>query len=169
MKKDHEERKKEFVLSEGQSDFIVGAVGLVFALAMIFLIVPGTIADVGKGFPGPRTLPNLYGWLLLILSCCMLFQASRKRNDKSKIYGREEETVTFDLQGVKRIAIILAVIIISVIALNFLPYIPVTIALLFALMYVLGQRKPLVLVGVSVIPPIVIYFFFTEGLRLVLP
>ncbi len=169
MKNNHEERKKEFVLSEGQSDFVIGAVGLVFALAMIFLIIPGTIADVGKGFPGPRTLPNFYGWILLVLSCCMLFQASRKRKGKSKIYGRAEDTVTFDLEGVKRIAIVLAIIVISVVALNFLPYIPVTIALLFALMYVLGQRKILVLAGISVIPPIVIYFFFTEGLRLVLP
>ncbi len=169
MKKDHEERKKIFALSEGQADFVVGAVGLLFALALIFLIIPGTIADLDKGFPSPRTLPNLYGWLLLVLSACMLFQASRKRKGKSKIYGRKEEIVEFDLDGVKRIAIVLVIIILSVIALNFLPYIPVTIALLFALMFVLGQRKILVLIGVSVIPPVVIYFFFTEGLRLVLP
>ena len=163
---DEHKQEKVVTLNESKSDIILGVVFLVFSLALLFVIIPTQIADVGAEFPSPRFFSRMCGVLMLVLSILLLLQGVRKKAKMEKDPG---EVVTFHTSGVRRSALILLVQVVAVAALTVLPYVPVTIVMLLALMLILGQRKKVILIGVSVILPLLVYFFFTYGLRLVLP
>ncbi|MCB6366498.1 tripartite tricarboxylate transporter TctB family protein [Intestinibacillus massiliensis] len=160
---ENENKGRTFTLTESKADLVLGVFFLVFSLVLLFAIIPSQVMDVGKGFPNPRSFPNFCGYAMLVLSICMLYQSYRKRGKQGG------ETVTFTSRGIKMSLLALAVLIVSVVLLQFLPYIPVTIALLAGMMLLLGQRNKFVIAGVSIILPILVYVFFTYGLKLVLP
>lgn len=162
MKQEKEDRS--VTLSESTADLVLGAFFLAFSLVLLFVLIPTQIADAGSTFPTPRSFPRFCAYSMMALSLCLLFQSRRKRG-KTK----QDEAVTFSGRGVLMALAALAVLVISVVLLRVLPYIPVTSALLIVLMLMLGQRNKFVLAGVGVILPIVVYFFFTHMLKLVLP
>ena len=169
MNRENDKRNEVISISEGESELIIGIFFLLFSLALLFIMIPSTIADTGEAFPNPRSLPYVYGWSLLVLSVVEICIGAVKCKKTSLKEDKNSNYVTFKRNGLPQAVVCFLVIVVSVVLLKWLPYVPITIGMLFLLILVIGNRKWPVMVIVSVIMPIAVYYFFTMGLKLVLP
>lgn len=169
MKSKHLSRNEHnelvLTLSEFEGEAIIGAVFFAAALiARVFFINSQIRTMNPDAFPNPRTLPALYCYILMAMAVGMVFSAFRRRK---RAYGLK--SYTFNLTGLGRIAVVLLIVLAATLAMYYLPYIPVNAVMLAILMIFLGQRNKFVIVGVSIVMPILVWCLFTYGLKLYMP
>lgn len=152
-------------LSEFEGEAIIGAVFFLAALIVRVVFINSQIRTMNPdAFPNPRTLPALYCYILMIMAVGMVISAFRRRK---RAYGLK--TYEFNLTGLRRIAVVLLIVLAATLAMYYLPYIPVNAVMLAVLMIFLGQRNKFVILGVSVVMPILVWCLFTYGLKLYMP
>lgn len=169
MKSKHLSRNERnellLTLTEFEGEAIIGAVFFISALIVRVFFIESEIRTMNPdAFPNPRTLPALYCYILMIMAVGMVWSAYRRRN---RAYGLK--TYAFNLTGILRILVILAVMLAATLSMYFFPYIPVNAVMLAVLMVFLGQRNKLVIVSVSIIMPTLVWVLFTYGLKLYMP
>lgn len=169
MKSKHLSRneRNELVLrlTEFEGEAVIGAVFFVLALIVRVFFIDSQIRTMNPDvFPNPRTLPSLYCYILMVMAIGMVFSAYRRRN---RGYGLK--TYEFNLTGIIRILIILAIMLVATLAMYHVPYIPVNAVMLAILMVFLGQRNKWVIIGVSLVMPTLVWCLFTYGLKLYMP
>ncbi len=158
-----EKLDRVITLNESQSNRILGIVFMVFGLILLFVIIPTQIKDVKKAYTGTRVFPQVYAIIILVLSGVLLVQSFCQKNRESSF------VIRFSLRGLKKVGVTMLLLIVSTAVMNWIPYIPVTMVLLFLLMMLLGYRNWKAVIPVCVVLPILVYFFFRNGLRLYLP
>ncbi len=152
-------------LNELEGEVVIGAVFFVLALLVRVVFINSQIRVLDpEAFPNPRSLPALYCYILMLMAVGMVIDAYRRRN---RGYGKK--TYVFNLTGIGRIGVVLAVMLVATLAMYYIPYIPVNIVMLAVLMIFLGQRNKFVIIGVSVVMPILVWCLFTYGLKLYMP
>lgn len=169
MKSKHLSRndRNELVLklTEFEGEALIGTVFFIVALIVRVFFVENQIRTMNPdAFPNPRTLPALYCYILMAMAVGMVISAYRRRN---RGYGLK--TYEFNLTGLIRIAVVLLIVLAATLAMYYLPYIPVNAVMLAILMIFLGQRNKFIIVGVSVVMPILVWCLFTYGLKLYMP
>jgi len=152
-------------LSEFEGEAVIGVVFFIAALVVRVFFIDSQIRTMNPdGFPNPRTLPSLYCYILMVMAVGMVISAFYRRK---RAYGRK--TYAFNLTGLRRIAVVLLIVLAATLAMYYLPYIPVNAVMLAILMLFLGQRNKFVIVGVSIVMPILVWCLFTYGLKLYMP
>ncbi|WP_455653182.1 tripartite tricarboxylate transporter TctB family protein [Phascolarctobacterium sp.] len=63
----------------------------------------------------------------------------------------------------------LAVLSIYVYIMDYIGFLIATVLFLVAAMYIFGERRKLILAGVSIAASVIVYFLFTEAFMIVLP
>ncbi len=154
------------VLNESKADKILGVFFTVLGLVLLVFIIPWQIAYVEGGYPQPRFFPNIIAGLMVVLGIC-LFVTGLRKDKNTKL--EDQETYTFVPRETRLVLLTLLIVVIYVAALNFISYIPATMIFLAVMMLLYGQRKPLRIILVAVILPIIIYLGFTYGLQLRMP
>ena len=169
MKSKHLSRNEHnelvLTLSELEGEAIIGGGFFIAALVVRVFFVNNQIRTMNPdAFPNPRTLPALYCYILMVMAVGMVASAFHRRK---RAYGLK--SYAFNLTGLGRIAVVLLVVLGATVAMYYLPYIPVNAVMLAILMIFLGQRNKLVIVGVSIVMPILVWCLFTYGLKLYMP
>ena len=151
-------------IRESKAEQLLGIVFFVLGLVLIVLIIPWQIAAVDTNwYNTPRFFPYVVSGLMVLLGALLFFSGLRKKTME------DQETYGVTKNGLLSVIFTLLLICIYVGALHFIPYLPCTIVALAALMWFFGQRDLRKLVPIAVILPIVIYFGFTQLLKLRLP
>lgn len=149
--------------AESKVDQVGGIIFGVFSLLLYFVIIPTEVVDSQQFGVSPRFLPQLVALSLLFLAICLFVSGYRKRNQENqKIY-------TINPTELKLIAKTLILFALYILALDFLGYMIPTIVVLGIFMYMYGQRRIKLLIAIALGLPVVIYFFFTKALQMVLP
>lgn len=152
-------------LSELEGEIVIGAVFFVSALIVRVFFIESQIRTMNPdAFPNPRTLPVLYCYILMAMAIGMIWSAYRRRN---RGYGLK--TYEFNLTGIIRILIVLAIMLVATLSMYYIPYIPVNAVMLAVLMVFLGQRNKIVIASVSIVMPTLVWCLFTYGLKLYMP
>jgi hypothetical protein len=150
-------------VDESKIERILGIVFICLGLVLLFVIIPWQIKDVGADFPTPRSFPNIIAGCLSILGILLFLSGFRK-------IGKEDLKIyTLSKKEARLVSISLGLLILYVIGLSFLPYIPVTMAVLGLMIWFYGQKNWIKLVSVAVCVPVAIYYAFSYLLRLKMP
>ena len=126
-----------------------------FALAMIFLVIPVHTEEVGSGWMKPDTLP---------VACCVALallgalQAVRARG-ATDISG--SETLRF--------AAAVLIVIACLWLMSRFGFLPGAIAAMLALMLASGERRPMLIGTVGVLVPVATWLIITQALGRSLP
>lgn len=151
-------------IQESKAEKILGIFFCILGVLLILVIIPWQIKAVDTDwFNTPRFFPYLISGLMVLLGVLLLISGIKKKD----MEGQETYSVTKN--GLFSVVITLLMICIYVGALHFIPYLPCTIVALAVLMWFFGQRDLRKLIPIAVILPIIIYFGFTELLKLKLP
>lgn len=151
-------------IRESKAEQILGIFFAALGILLILFIIPTQIAAVKTDwYNAPRFFPYVISGLMVLLGVLLCVEGFRKKK------AEDQETYEFTKNGVFSVIVTLLLIGIYVGALHFLPYLPCTIVALAALMWFFGQRDLKKLIPIAVLLPIVIYFGFTELLKLRLP
>ncbi len=150
-------------ITESKAEQAGGIILGVFSLVLYFVIIPAEIASVKGIGVSPRFLPEAVGLLLLFLSVALFINGYGKRNaEGQKVYQLSP------LEG-KLVIKTLVVIAAYIIVFELIGYIIPSILTLGLLMYMYGQRRKKLIVGIAVLLPVFIYFAFTKLLHMPLP
>lgn len=152
-------------LKESKAEQILGIVFAVLGLLFAVVIIPSQIKEVNYDivFNSPRFFPTVIAALFVILGVALFFTGRAKT-------GREDqEEYTLSAKEARLVLITLATMAVYTVLLNFLPYIPVTMAALGFLIWVYGQKDKRKIVVAALFLPIVIYIAFRYGLQLRMP
>ena len=152
-------------IKEGKAEIYLGIFFTVMGIIFLTLIIPNQIKYIEGAYPQPRFFPNLIMAIQTVLGIALGIGGYRKV--KAKKEGQEE--YTFKWKEVRLVLITLGILIVYVIALDFIPYLPATIIATGALITVFGQKKIWKIVLTSVLVPSIIYFGMTYGLQVKLP
>lgn len=151
-------------IQESKAEKILGIFFVVLGILLIVAIIPWQVAVVDTDwYNAPRFFPYVIAGLMVLLGALLFFSGVRKKNVE------DQETYSVTKHGILSVVVTLLLIGIYVGALHFLPYLPCTIVALAALMWFFGQRDLRKLIPIAIILPIIVYFGFTELLKLRLP
>lgn len=158
---------KRLSVHEGKAQFWLGIVFMVFSLLLFLVIIPTQVKSVESAdwFNSPRLFPYCIAGLIGVLGLCQLISGIRQRNvplDKQKEYS-------ISLMELRLVLITLGLLAVYVFAMQWIPYIPATIVVLAALIFLYGQKNYIKIAAVSVGMSVVIYLAFTYLLKLRLP
>ncbi|WP_293663268.1 tripartite tricarboxylate transporter TctB family protein [uncultured Phascolarctobacterium sp.] len=128
---------------------VLGIAGLIGASGLKNLVV----ADLSAAF-----FPNILFGILIFCGICLLYQ-SKKRIEKVKLPAF----------NYVRLGAMLAVLSIYVYIMDYIGFLIATVLFLVAAMYIFGERRKLILAGVSIAASVIVYFLFTEAFMIVLP
>lgn len=151
-------------LTESKSSRILGVFFIVFALVLFFVIIPTQIKYIPNANPSPRFFPKIIAIMLFGLGTSLLVSGIRGKD-------KPDQPVVFSLSAkeAKLVGLTMGVLLLYTIVLNFIPYIPATIAALGVLITAYGQKSVKKIIVTSVLLPLIIYFSFTYLLMLKLP
>src|SRR5699024_3165049 len=148
-------------MQNGIRDISTGFVLIIFSI--FGYLVANEFGDGEKlGSFGPRFFPKLILILLVVLSVSLLI--------KGIISLKTEKTsIKFNLKKILRVAIYI-VLLIAYINLFFITgFIFSTIIFLIIAQYLFGMRSWLKLIVISIVTPIILYYFFTGLFNIPLP
>lgn len=137
------------------ADRVSGAFFLLFGLAMFFLVIPGAVESPEGGNLAPKTLPNYISGIIALCGALLVLKPT-----DHQMQGAH----TFLLTGAY--AVVLAV---GIYAMGWFGFEIVAPILAFAIMWMIGERRPLWLVGGAVLMPLLIWFLVTYPLGRALP
>ncbi len=150
-------------MNESKAQRSLGIALAILAIILFFCIIPWQIQFVADADPSPRFFPRAITVLLFLCSVGLFLNGMLTRN------APDQKRYTLTKAGGKLVVLTLAALAVYTVLLHYIPYIPATIATLAFLIWRYGQKRPLRLIGVSVIVPVAIYLSFTKLLLLRLP
>ena len=151
-------------IQESKAGKMLGIFFAVLGILLIVAIIPWQIASVQtEWYNAPRFFPYVISGLMVLLGVLLFISGVKKKNME------DQETYSSSKNGLMSVVVTLLLICIYVGALHFIPYLPCTIVALGALMWFFGQRDLRKLIPIAVILPVIVYFGFTELLKLRLP
>jgi len=154
-------RLKEWVMKK--ADIVTALFLLVTGLVMIFVIIPAqTYPGEEYGVP-PATVPTAAMAVVTVMAGILLVQGLRGRKN-----GKDTPSPLKPEQWL-HIAGFTALLFAGLAAIKFLHFIPGGILILAVFMFITGQRKPLIIILVSVPVPFLVYAALWYGLRIPLP
>ncbi|WP_338603380.1 tripartite tricarboxylate transporter TctB family protein [Desulfoferula mesophila] len=144
-------------------DFYLGLAFLLFALLLIFWLIPNYVGDPltqSHLKVRPGTLPDLIGYLLVFLSLLLIYQSPRT----SILVSRSED---------KRFSWTIVVFIASIFLFYFVSLLvgllPSSMVIMFVLMRIYGYKKTWINVVIAVVLPIVLFVFFEKVAQVQIP
>jgi putative tricarboxylic transport membrane protein len=145
-----------------KADITAACALIIFGLTMLFVIIPAQ-TDQGEeyGVP-PSTLPMAAVGLVTAMAVLLLIQRLRSKE------GKDEPNPIGAKQWV-HIGTYALVFSAGLALIKFLHFIPGGIVFIAGLMLITGQRKPLIIILVSGITPVLVYSALWYGLRIPLP
>ncbi len=152
-------------LKEGKAEIILGAFFAVLGILFLALIIPAQIKYVEGAYPQPRFFPSLICALLCVLGLSLLIGGIRKHKSQSD----NQEVYSLTWKEGKLVLITLGILIVYVLAMEFIPYLPATIIVTGTLVALYGQKSKLKIILTAVILPVIIYVGMTYGLMIKLP
>lgn len=151
-------------IQESKAEKMLGIFFVVLGVLLIAVILPWQISKVDTDwYNRPRFFPYVISGLMVLLGGLLFWSGVRKKDMEG------QETYSINRDGLLSVIITLLLICVYVGALNFIPYLPCTMVALAALMWFFGQRDFRKLIPIAVILPTLVYFGFTELLKLRLP
>lgn len=108
-------------------------------------------------------VPLVLGFLLLILSIFLFFQEDEEQNEESK------EVQKAGIKEVGMLVLIALYIFIYILLLETLGFVIVSALFIFAATLTLGYKRHVINLIVSLAIPLIFYFSFNYGLKIVLP
>ena len=151
-------------IQESKAEKMLGIFFVVLGILLVVAISPWQIAAVEtEWYNAPRFFPYVISGLMILLGVLLSWSGAKKKNMEG------QETYSISKNGLMSVVVTLLLICIYVGALHFIPYLPCTIVALGALMWFFGQRDLRKLIPIAVILPVIVYFGFTELLKLRLP
>ncbi|MDP3387774.1 MAG: tripartite tricarboxylate transporter TctB family protein [Eubacteriales bacterium] len=150
-------------IKESKAEIFIGLFLFIFALLLLFYIIPTQIRFVPSATTSPRLMPRFVAIIIGVLSLTMMFFGYLKRNRLN------QKEFSISQKEAKLVILTLIVIAIYTMAVKYIRYIPTTIISLAFLMWAFGQKSKIKLVLISTAVPIVIYVFFTNFLKIRLP
>lgn len=149
--------------NESKAQRVTGVVLVVFALILLFVLIPSQINYTGTKSVNPRTFPTIIAYCLGALGIASyivgILHKNRENQDITTVTGKEIRLVLFTLVCMA----------LSAFLMRWIPYLPVSVVILAVMMWVFGQRNKIVLAAVSIGVPVFIFLFFTYVLKLQLP
>lgn len=113
----------------------------------------------GTGATFPKFLLSIFIVLNVWILIVELLKASKA---EAKETGEKDK-------GALRVVLMMAIIFVYTLLLPIITYIPATILLLFAAMWLFQERRPLLLIGMPVGFTVALYLVFTFALKISLP
>lgn len=114
--------------------------------------------DDSEAESSPRLVPLLWGGALLVCSTMQFFRIWTKKNYKPVAYGH-----------LGKVALVVAVVAAAIACFNLLGFFISTGAMLVALMFLMGERRPLLMGGTAIIWMVATWAIFNKLLLLGLP
>lgn len=142
------------------SDISTG--GILLLLSAIGFLMAGQFGN-GQAY-GPDFFPKLI-LTLLAISAAMLIVGGVLRLKKEKSVSH----IQWDRSAVRKIILFIVLLITYILLFFWVGFIISTILFLFAAQWIFGLRKVVLLAGVAVILPIILYFIFTMAFKIPLP
>ena len=163
-----QENKHELVLKESQVDMLWGVISFIISIVLAAFLIPSQVKAVKQSpwYNSPRLFPYVLAGVLALCGISLFIQGLHKAKR-----ANDPECAKFNLAEVKMVGITLLAMIAYTLLLSYVPihYIILTTILMAFLMYVYGQRKLVLLILISVLLPLVIYFSFKYGLQVRFP
>lgn len=138
----------------------LGAGTLLFSLAVIGYFLAGQI-DSPQPY-GPSFFPKLIITLLMIASFFLVVNTILK-------WKASKETLQLNKNLLLTILLFSGVLVVYILLFFITGFIISTIIFLLIAQFIFGVRKPLLLVGISVILPVILFFIFTQAFNIPLP
>ncbi|RLA82012.1 MAG: hypothetical protein DRG31_07940 [Deltaproteobacteria bacterium] len=138
-------------------DRLIGAILFAFSLILYFFIIPWGIEGAGEGGAGlsPDFMPRWIAITLAALSALLFFMA-RPSQKKVSLFA-------------PRVLITVALFVLYIALAPLLGYLLTSVLVMAAYLLHFGVRKPLTLVTLSLLLPLVLYLFFARVMLVVLP
>lgn len=122
-----------------KSDRVSGVLVASGGLLAYLMLIPNGVETVTSGWVKPHALPNVLAWLLIILGT---WQALKPTDHQ-----------TFSMRQLGRFAVFFALLACGVYAISLFGFFYLAPLLMLALMVLIGERRPLVLViGAAGVP-----------------
>jgi putative tricarboxylic transport membrane protein len=137
------------------ADRLSGTFFLLFGLAMYFLVIPGYTESPEGGNLSPKAVPN---YISVVIAVCGGFLALKPT-----------QHATPNLRAFLTVGLYSVVLAVGIIAMSYLGFEIVAPVLSFAIMWLIGERRPLWLVGGVILMPLAIWFLVTYPLGRALP
>lgn len=137
------------------TDRASGAFFLLFGLAMYFLVIPGHIETVEGGNIAPRTMPAIISLILAAGGAMLVLKPTQQQ--------------LRDPRQIALTAMYVALLAAGIYAMSWFGFEIVAPVLALVLMWLIGERRPMWLVGGGVIMPAIIWFIVTYALGRALP
>lgn len=120
------------------ANLVSGAVLILFAIVMLWLVIPAQIEEGPQGMMSPRLVPQMMVWLILGLSVLLvLSNLSRTAQDDPKPFTRDEIVAFVRIGGVFAVSLALFLSI---------GVLPAVVVLILGSLLALGERRPVILV-----------------------
>lgn len=132
-----------------------GLVVVIFGLLLYFWIIPTQTETVDSGWLRPETLPNITSVIIIIFGLIHFIFPK----------GSEE----FDLAFTGRVGLFFVIGIIGLYLMSIIGFIFAAPILVLVLMLIIGERRPLWLIGGVILLPAAIWFFVDFLLNRPLP
>lgn len=139
-------------------------VGIVlFIISIAYLLLSYNLPDYPYVPVDADAVPLVLGFLLLILSVSLFFQKDEEQNDESK---------TIQKSGLKEVGMLILIavyIFLYILLLEPLGFVIISALFIFASTLSLGYKRNIINLIVSLTIPLLFYFAFNYGLKIVLP
>ena len=137
------------------ADRLSGAFFLLFGLAMIFVVNPNYIESVERGNISPDSLPNVVS---IIIAVCGGFLIIKPTPQQVR-----------DKRSMVRTFLYAMVLAVGIYAMSWFGFEYVAPLMAFAIMWMIGERRPLWILLGTVAMPVLIWFLVVHGLGRALP
>lgn len=137
------------------ADRLSGGLFLLFGLALFFAVIPAQTEAVDSGNLAPATLPRILAVVIGACGAALLFKPTAHRTQ-----GRMRMALAGLYAGLLALGIY---------AMSFVGFVYVAPPLALAIMWLIGERRPLWLVAGVALMPAVIWFLVTQALGRALP
>lgn len=137
------------------ADRISGAFFLLLGLALYFVVIPAQVETPEGGNLAPQTVPNFISFVLIICSACLIVRPTdhETRGARSLVLG-----------GAYAGVLALCIFVMSRFGFEMVaPFMSL------AIMLMIGERRPLWLLGGAILMPLLIWFLVTYPLGRALP
>ncbi|MFK7854718.1 MAG: tripartite tricarboxylate transporter TctB family protein [Granulosicoccus sp.] len=137
------------------ADRISGTVFLLFGLAMYFFVIPNYVETVDEGNLAPATLPNIISLVLAVSGALLMIKPTDYK-------GRDSVLIA-------RTALYVGLLTAGIYAMSLFGFEYVAPVLALAIMWFIGERRPLWLALGVIVMPAIIWFLVTQMLGRALP
>lgn len=150
------------------AEIITGIIFLLYSVLYIFWITPTYVTNALNDSSiqtiawtlRPEALPNLNIGAFIFFTCIMIIQATRSKVD---------ELLELSFNSSFKLLFIIACSFIYVALLPIFGFLTISPLFMLILVYTLGLRDWRYIVGISLVMPFLMDFFFYQGFQIILP